>query len=136
MTKIPHPHETQNSTGLANRPSPSPAPERSPCHSVVLAYPLFQSGEIHRRIPPLALDLRFARPPLTLAYVEAAGRANPRLRHLAFAERHQRQLAERDRQLAHACDLANQDPDLIAIEQDFDALPSDIQEPWHDAPSR
>ncbi|MDP2997379.1 MAG: hypothetical protein Q8N47_07815 [Bryobacterales bacterium] len=36
--------------------------------------------------------------------------------------------------MAHACDLANQVPDLNAIEQDFDALPSGLHGPWHDAP--
>jgi hypothetical protein len=46
------------------------------------------------------------------------------------------QLVEHDRQLAQSCDLANQDPGLIALERDFDALPSGIQEPWHDAPPR
>ncbi|MDP2996077.1 MAG: hypothetical protein Q8N47_01235 [Bryobacterales bacterium] len=69
--------------------------------------------------------------PVDLA-AEFTRRVRPHDRSRFLAQALTRQLAERDRQLAHACDLANQDPDLIAIEQDFDALPSDIQEPWHD----
>ena len=45
-------------------------------------------------------------------------------------------LAERDRQLLRACEIANQDPEVSAIEQEFDALPSEVTEPWTDAPSR
>jgi hypothetical protein len=45
-------------------------------------------------------------------------------------------LTEADRQLARACEIANQDPDVTAIEQEFDSLPSEIAEPWTDAPAR
>jgi len=73
--------------------------------------------------------------PVDLA-AEFTRRVRPHDRSSYLAQALARQFAERDRQLAQACDLANQDPDLIAIEQDFDALPSDIQELWHDAPPR
>jgi hypothetical protein len=45
-------------------------------------------------------------------------------------------LTEADRQLMRACEIANQDPEVAAIEQEFDALPSEMMEPWTDAPAR
>jgi len=45
-------------------------------------------------------------------------------------------LAEADRELVRACEIANQDPEVAAIEQEFDTLPSDMTEPWTDAPAR
>jgi hypothetical protein len=45
-------------------------------------------------------------------------------------------LRERDRQLARACDIANRDPEILAIERDLDALPDEIDEGWTDAPAR
>jgi ubiquinone biosynthesis protein UbiJ len=45
-------------------------------------------------------------------------------------------LSEADRQLMRACEIANRDPEVAAIEQEFDALPSDMTEPWNDAPAR
>ena len=45
-------------------------------------------------------------------------------------------LAERERRLIQACEIANQDPELRQIEQEFDALPDGIPEPWEDAPAR
>ena len=45
-------------------------------------------------------------------------------------------LTEADRQLVRACEIANQDPEVAAIEQEFDSLPSEMAEPWTDAPAR
>jgi ubiquinone biosynthesis protein UbiJ len=45
-------------------------------------------------------------------------------------------LTEADRQLVRACEIANQDPEIATIEQEFDSLPSDMAEPWTDAPTR
>ena len=45
-------------------------------------------------------------------------------------------LNERDRQLIRACEAANKDPDVMAIEQEMDALTDEITEPWIDTPSR
>lgn len=45
-------------------------------------------------------------------------------------------LTEVDRQLMRACEIANRDPEVTAIEQEFDALPSEMTEPWTDAPAR
>jgi len=45
-------------------------------------------------------------------------------------------LKERDRQLARACEAANQDPDVIAIEKEMEALTDQITESWIDTPSR
>jgi ubiquinone biosynthesis protein UbiJ len=45
-------------------------------------------------------------------------------------------LKERDRQLVRACEVANKDADVLAIETEMDALNDEITEPWIDAPSR
>jgi ubiquinone biosynthesis protein UbiJ len=45
-------------------------------------------------------------------------------------------LTEADRQLVRACEIANQDPEVAAIEQEFESLPSEMAEPWTDAPAR
>ena len=42
----------------------------------------------------------------------------------------------REEQLIRACEIANRDPDVLAIEQEWDALSEDIAEPWSDAPAR
>ena len=45
-------------------------------------------------------------------------------------------LAERERRLIQACEIANQDPQVREIELDFDALTDDMPEPWEDAQAR
>ena len=45
-------------------------------------------------------------------------------------------LAEREKRLIQACEVANQDPDLREIEREFDALNDATPEPWEDAPAR
>jgi hypothetical protein len=40
-------------------------------------------------------------------------------------------LAERDLHLIRACYLANQDPDVIEIEKEFDRIPDGMTEPWN-----
>jgi hypothetical protein len=50
----------------------------------------------------------------------------------ALAER----MGKRRRELIRACELANSDADVAAIETDFDRLSDEISEPWVDAPSR
>ena len=47
-----------------------------------------------------------------------------------------RQLRERDRLLARAADIANHSRELRALEDEFDALPDSIAEPWDDTPTR
>jgi ubiquinone biosynthesis protein UbiJ len=44
-------------------------------------------------------------------------------------------LAERERRLIHACNLANQDAEVAQIEDEFSALPDEVMEPWTDAPT-
>jgi hypothetical protein len=44
-------------------------------------------------------------------------------------------LSEHNRRLAFACDVANQDPDLRALEYEFDALTDGIAEPWVHTPA-
>jgi len=45
-------------------------------------------------------------------------------------------LAERERRLIRACEIANQDSQVRQIEQEFDSLTDAMPEPWHDAPAR
>jgi hypothetical protein len=49
-------------------------------------------------------------------------------------------LAERERRLIQACEIANQDPQVREIEFEFDrltdAIGDDMQEPWKDAQAR
>jgi hypothetical protein len=45
-------------------------------------------------------------------------------------------LRKRDDALIRACDKANRDEDLLAIEQEFENIGSDIAEPWTNAPKR
>jgi len=41
-------------------------------------------------------------------------------------------LAEREKRLILACEIANQDPDVREIERDFDAMSDAMPEPWED----
>lgn len=50
----------------------------------------------------------------------------------ALAERLGRQQAE----LIRACRLANEDPEVSAIEAEMDALEDPIEEPWHESTTR
>ncbi|MGB6946422.1 MAG: hypothetical protein WBE37_28760 [Bryobacteraceae bacterium] len=45
-------------------------------------------------------------------------------------------LAERERRLIQACEIANQDADVREIERDFDRLSDAMPEPWEDAQAR
>ncbi len=45
-------------------------------------------------------------------------------------------LAQRDRQLIRACEIANHDPEVRAIEKEFDSIPAEISEPWTNTPAR
>jgi hypothetical protein len=45
-------------------------------------------------------------------------------------------LAEREKRLIRACEIANQDPEIREIEKELDALTDEIVEPWDDAPAR
>ncbi len=47
-----------------------------------------------------------------------------------------RKLAERDKRLIHACEVANQDPEVREIEREFDSMTDEIAEPWDDAAKR
>jgi hypothetical protein len=52
------------------------------------------------------------------------------------AEALARALKSQDEALARACDVANQEPDVLMIEQEFDAISGDIAEPWNDLSAR
>ena len=45
-------------------------------------------------------------------------------------------LAQREKDLIRSCQVANEDLDVLAIEQEFDSLSDEIAEPWTDAPRR
>lgn len=56
--------------------------------------------------------------------------ASARNRSRYLAEALAQKLAERDQQLIRACEVANRDPEVWAIEREFDAISHDIQESW------
>jgi hypothetical protein len=45
-------------------------------------------------------------------------------------------LAEREKRLIRACEIANEDADVREIEREFDNLGDAMPEPWHDAQAR
>ena len=45
-------------------------------------------------------------------------------------------LAEREKRLIRACEIANEDPEIREIEEELDALTDEIVEPWVDAATR
>jgi hypothetical protein len=44
-------------------------------------------------------------------------------------------LRKQDDVLLRACEIANSDEDLLAIEREFDVIAGDIAEPWINAPA-
>ena len=60
--------------------------------------------------------------------------ARNRSRYLAQALA--QKLHERDRRLIRACEVANRDPEVQAIEKEFDAISEEFREPWSDAKAR
>jgi hypothetical protein len=45
-------------------------------------------------------------------------------------------LKDRDRKLAHACDVANRSRHVRKVEREFDALPDETPEPWDEPAAR
>ena len=45
-------------------------------------------------------------------------------------------LRQREEQLIRACEVANSDPEVLAIEQEWDGLHDEFLERWTDAPAR
>jgi ubiquinone biosynthesis protein UbiJ len=93
------------------------------------------------RVPYICLDVYMASRKMTFTLPEDIAvkflrrvPARDRSRYVAAALAEK--LTEADRQLARACEIANQDRDVAAIEQEFDSLPSEIAESWTDAPAR
>jgi len=62
--------------------------------------------------------------------VRFARKVPARQRSRYLAEALVQKLAERERQLMRACEIANHDPEVRAIENEFDSLPGEIAEPW------
>ena len=63
-------------------------------------------------------------------------RVPARERSRFLAEVLEKSLREDDEALIRACLMANQDPDVKAIEQEWDGIRDVIEEPWSDAPPR
>ncbi len=45
-------------------------------------------------------------------------------------------LHEREDELIRACAIANSDPEIAAIEREWETLSDEMTEPWTDAPAR
>ena len=58
-------------------------------------------------------------------------RVPPRDRSRYVAEALALKLQHRDRELAHACDVANRSRQVRDVERDFEALPDETTEPWN-----
>ena len=56
--------------------------------------------------------------------------ARERSRYLAEALAEK--LGDRERSLALACEIANRNPDVLAIEQEFEHLNDPVSEPWEE----
>ena len=63
-------------------------------------------------------------------------RVSARERSRYLAEALEVSLRKRDQDLARACEIANRDPDVEALEREFDAVSDALAEPWNDAPPR
>jgi hypothetical protein len=70
--------------------------------------------------------------PLALELLKNVG---PRDRSRYVAEALMARLQMQDDELARACDLANQNEDILSLEREFDAISGDIAEPWNHAPT-
>jgi hypothetical protein len=66
--------------------------------------------------------------------VNLSRRVPARDRSRYVAEAIAEKLAEREKRLIKACEIANEDPDLREIEREFDNLPDAMPEPWEHAP--
>ncbi len=56
-----------------------------------------------------------------------------RQRSRIIAELMESEIRRRDAELAAACDIVNADPEMAALEADFQALPDTMEEPWDPA---
>ena len=71
--------------------------------------------------------------PIALRFVKAVPARN---RSKYLAEALVRKLADEEEDFIHACEVANLDSEIWAIEKEFSALPDETTEPWTDAPAR
>ena len=78
--------------------------------------------------------MTFSLPPALAAQFVKRVSARDRSRYVAEALA--AKLQERDRMLARAAEVANRSHQVRALEQDFDRLGPEPEEPWDDAPSR
>jgi hypothetical protein len=73
--------------------------------------------------------------PLDLAN-QLVKRVPARERSRFLAQVLEKGLRESDESLIRSCLSANEDPDVKAIEQEWDEIRDAIEEPWSDAPAR
>jgi hypothetical protein len=81
-----------------------------------------------------AIKMTFSLPESLAAELLKSVPARDRSRYVAEAL--MAKLQTQDDELARACDLANRSEDILSIEREFDAISSDIAEPWINAPTR
>jgi hypothetical protein len=81
-----------------------------------------------------ARKMTFSLPePLALELLKSV---SPRDGYRYVAEALMARLQTQNDGLARACELANQSQDILSIEREFDAISSNIAEPWNNAPVR
>jgi len=68
--------------------------------------------------------------------VQFLKRVSPQDRSRYVASALAEKLAERERQLIRACEVANRNPEVLVIEKELATLPDEISEPWTDSGSK
>ena len=63
-------------------------------------------------------------------------RVPARQRSRYVAEAVAARLADHDREILRACEVANQDSEVLTIEKEFDSLSGEIAEPWTGSQAR
>jgi len=63
-------------------------------------------------------------------------RVPARERSRYVAEALSEKLTKREHRLIRACEIANNNPEIVSLEQDLDMLQHEILELWTDAPAR
>jgi len=63
-------------------------------------------------------------------------RVPPRDRSRFLAKALEKSLREEEQALVRSCRMANQDPKVTVIEQEWDQIADQIEEPWSESPPR
>jgi aryl-alcohol dehydrogenase-like predicted oxidoreductase len=81
-----------------------------------------------------AIKMTFSLPPGLAERLLRQVPSRERSRYVAAAL--EASLRQRDAELIRACQLANADPEVAAIEHEMDALNDAVEEPWDESPAR